>query len=1661
MKNLQRIYRYIGICLGILLTTFTLYAQKNAVKLGSGSRIQNCIVWGNTDCDRQVNVPALFSFIEGIQTGMPGFADVMNGDFLLRYDSPCRNAGSAEGITLPSFDLWGNRRLAGKAVDMGAHEYSSYKISFQKNALVEIEEAVGCDSNAVEPGADYKFRVLIGDTWNLRTVYVNDSKEKLQPGEEGFYTVKGVSHDMTLVIVTDPPLALHAVASSYGGIRIKYKGEEKQTDRETDVKLAVDSGDEVEIDTFSFTGYRCIGLWAQREGEEAQNLLGGEKPLKYSVTKNTTLTATFATLTYKLTVETVGDGALTIKDRSGHVYSSGDRVSFDTMLLVSVQAGPGSELTDVQANGISVKVNMSKKVDGPLTIKGIFALKKFKVDWQVPANGNQLQVTLADGNALPANKQVDYGTVIKIAWQSAEGYSLSALKAGNHSLTVPPGGIDGSQLLTVVQDTALTASFTKKKYRVDWEVNPSGNILKVSANGKNLNSGESVEYGTVLEVLPEAMTGYDCVSLTRDNDPKNLWDAASHTVSIPDIRADIWLHAEFQPENYTVSYNTPAHGSLKIEKGDGTDWTAFTLSGQTFAYGQQLRVTATPEEGYRLKTLTQNHVDITSGWTAQPATDQVIYAEFEPITFTVTFQKKGVDPEKAILQIFDKSTGNQVLSLPKGTTQDEIVDIPYGTQYRLAPVLEEGYVATLSVLEEGEILPQNITASLGYEVRKNATITMETAIDPSFYPVSWEATGGEIEVFKSVAGDLTSGSSVKAGTSLNVSLTPEPGYVLKSLTINGEEYHQKVEQWNVNGIVHFKVEFVPGHLVTYDQPSGGSMQVKAGSRVINSGDRVPEGTVLSITLVRTDPAYKCFSLESTMGGTTDPLWHWMQEGMALNVTRQTAAVTDDIHLTGLLKKYYSFIYRKPLYGALAVLGDATGTIVPVNKTYELPEGLQLMVEARENVVGYHFEQVSETIGNQIVLSADNGENTVYRKRITIDRAMDLSALFVIDKYTVTVECSEGGGYVVAGGTFLGNDLYEVEYGQTFQVTTHALSEDYRLVSFTCNGVVAEPGEIRTIRENTVYQIVYGKLYRVTYQTGGPEGILKVTDESGRIVSSGDYQPEGLPLKVVAEVRQEGYRCTSLKVVDKSGAVVNLSQITGSRDDIFAGTFTMPANDVTAAAVFEIKTCRVVYEQPGHGELTVTLDSDGTMIPANSKIPYGTVIRVTVVPENDTYECKQMVLTEGETTTTTSKTFTYRVTDDVSVQAQLELKQWPLFIEVHGEGRLEVSDNNGKSYFSGGLVPVGTPLTIRAVTTEGYTYTITGNGELLATDQTALKMMPNNNLYLTADFILKQYPVNLIQPSEGGDLVVNRADGSNLPYGVTMVDYGTELTVAGIAGQGFALQHLMVNTVPQSSPYGFAVYEATVLEAVFSPVYKVEYVQPEHGEIVVEADGKRIASGTTLAAGTSIVVTLVEGSEAYQVDYLRINEQEHISGEVWNLTEDAVITAALSIKRYPVTYDIPEHATIEVKNGEKDVENGEQVEYGTVLTVTVTADEGWQVYTIHVEGAALEEGRVEVKAAVHIVPEIREIIEYLFPVVFTPNGDGVNDTWEIKGLWACPENRLEIYNRQGKRIYVAEPYDNEWDGKTDKGDLLPAGNYVYIFKIKDGETYQGIVSIIRK
>jgi len=91
----------------------------------------------------------------------------------------------------------------------------------------------------------------------------------------------------------------------------------------------------------------------------------------------------------------------------------------------------------------------------------------------------------------------------------------------------------------------------------------------------------------------------------------------------------------------------------------------------------------------------------------------------------------------------------------------------------------------------------------------------------------------------------------------------------------------------------------------------------------------------------------------------------------------------------------------------------------------------------------------------------------------------------------------------------------------------------------------------------------------------------------------------------------------------------------------------------------------------------------------------------------------------------------------------------------------------------------------------------------------------------------------------------------------------------------------------------------------------------------------------------------------------------------------------------------------------------------------------------------------------------KVLKFLVvPNVFTPNGDGINDIWNVKYLESYPNNKVDVYNRFGERVYSSIGYSVPWDGKY-KGSYLPPGTYYYIIDPKNGrEVIAGNVTIIR-
>lgn len=85
-----------------------------------------------------------------------------------------------------------------------------------------------------------------------------------------------------------------------------------------------------------------------------------------------------------------------------------------------------------------------------------------------------------------------------------------------------------------------------------------------------------------------------------------------------------------------------------------------------------------------------------------------------------------------------------------------------------------------------------------------------------------------------------------------------------------------------------------------------------------------------------------------------------------------------------------------------------------------------------------------------------------------------------------------------------------------------------------------------------------------------------------------------------------------------------------------------------------------------------------------------------------------------------------------------------------------------------------------------------------------------------------------------------------------------------------------------------------------------------------------------------------------------------------------------------------------------------------------------------------------------------------PEGFSPNGDGKNDYFVVRGLEAYPDNDFVVYNRWGNVVYEKSGYANEWDGRNNSGENLPDATYFVILKISGKDhVYKGYVDLRRK
>ena len=93
--------------------------------------------------------------------------------------------------------------------------------------------------------------------------------------------------------------------------------------------------------------------------------------------------------------------------------------------------------------------------------------------------------------------------------------------------------------------------------------------------------------------------------------------------------------------------------------------------------------------------------------------------------------------------------------------------------------------------------------------------------------------------------------------------------------------------------------------------------------------------------------------------------------------------------------------------------------------------------------------------------------------------------------------------------------------------------------------------------------------------------------------------------------------------------------------------------------------------------------------------------------------------------------------------------------------------------------------------------------------------------------------------------------------------------------------------------------------------------------------------------------------------------------------------------------------------------------------------------------------------------VAQFYELNIPRYFTPQGDGINDTWKITNLNKYAHLKVDIYNRYGKLLSESRDPDQEWDGIYN-GHPLPSDDYWYYIIVYDiNQTFTGHFTLIRK
>ena len=438
---------------------------------------------------------------------------------------------------------------------------------------------------------------------------------------------------------------------------------------------------------------------------------------------------------------------------------------------------------------------------------------------------------------------------------TSHGASFSIEEGSSVTIYLTPN--DGYKILYVKHnDSDVTSSVSNNQYT--FTANSNTNIIDVffeeistynlsisaSGNGSASYDGETIRESTNIYTVKKGTKVY--IPFTPDDGYriKSVMDNSTDVTSSvlnnqycqyeKTINSDTSIEVEFEaipPTTYTLSISATGNGSAS--------YSGETIRGTTKKYtvneGTSETITFTPDDGYRIKSLKVdgNGVTASTSYTVTVNANTTVEVEFEailPTTYTLSISASGNG---------SASYGGESI---RGTTKNYTVN--EGTSATITFTPDDGYrIKSLKV--DGSA----VTASTSYTVTVNANTTIEVEFEaipvtPSNYSLSITASGnGSISYDGETIRGTTKTYTVTEGTSVTITITPDDGYQIKSLKVNGSTVSATNSySVTINSDTTIEVEFEEIHddPVIPDTPTSYTLSIKVNGNgfVVYNGETI-------------------------------------------------------------------------------------------------------------------------------------------------------------------------------------------------------------------------------------------------------------------------------------------------------------------------------------------------------------------------------------------------------------------------------------------------------------------------------------------------------------------------------------------------------------------------------------------------------------------------------------------------------------------------------------------------------------------------------------------------------------------------------------------------------------------------------------------------------